>query len=166
MKNYLLLMTIFCFLHISAMDDFAAKNIKQMASIESNKNMNIIIIHAERNTEKITIESIIKKVNNASGYQEAQQWLDRFTLLAGADWKYFDEDMIEKYQQVYTDLFDLVTALRPKNKQNVNAFQRLDKEIVSKTKEATWLIKKLNDDECDINWGNFLGGYKFLGITL
>ncbi|MEX0940231.1 MAG: hypothetical protein WDZ41_02635 [Candidatus Babeliales bacterium] len=113
-------------------------------------------------SKKLTISYIEKKINSASqknNYIKARQWFDRLSLLAGADWKYFNLDQKEKYGDIYSNLYDIIEKLKSSNRQSTTNTDVLDVIAVNISaikKEASWLIEKLNQNQCDIEWSEML----------
>ncbi len=117
----------------------------------------------EMDRELITVDRVIVKINyfvENNNYDEAQRWFSRLELLASADWKCFDIDQIEKYQEIYSELYDKVNSIKPKNGPKLSVFKRLDQEGKLQQIENDWLIAKLTNNQCAIDWTELLGKSK------
>lgn len=93
--------------------------------------------------------------NNTAG---AIQVMARLQLLVHADWKYFNDDQIEAWQEISGRYCDKITRL------GITEVRTRIQNI--KEEEARWLLRKINEPGCKIDWSVLLGHTNFLAKSM
>lgn len=108
-------------------------------------------------SETVTFDLIQKRIDDTVSKRnadEASHWFRCFQLMRNVDEQYFDDSQIEQAECLFVSLSDKTDSIASSPSHPLEILKRTTEE---KQKAAMYLIAKIEQDKCNIDWASLLG---------